>query len=81
MKRSLKGKRFRDVDEVKENTLKALSSGKSVGTSALMHMDYTLKGTNIHFNKKAKIKNNKNKFRLFLGSPSYKCPRDKLSSH
>ncbi|PNF28730.1 hypothetical protein B7P43_G07777 [Cryptotermes secundus] len=26
MKRSLKGKRFRDVDEVKENTLKALNS-------------------------------------------------------
>jgi hypothetical protein len=26
MKRSLKGKRFRDVGEVKENTLKALNS-------------------------------------------------------
>ncbi|PNF14435.1 hypothetical protein B7P43_G01681 [Cryptotermes secundus] len=26
MKRSLKGKRFRDVDEIKENTLKALNS-------------------------------------------------------
>ena len=34
-------------------------------------MDNTLKGTNIQFNKNAKIKNNKNKFRLFLGPPSY----------
>jgi hypothetical protein len=40
-----------------------LSIGKIVGISALMHMDNTLKGTNVEFNK--------NKFRLFLGPPSY----------
>jgi hypothetical protein len=33
-----------------------LSIGKIVGISALMHMDNTLKGTNVEFNKNTKQK-------------------------
>jgi hypothetical protein len=44
-----------------------LSIGNIVGISALMHMDNTLKGTDVEFNK--------NKFRLFLDPPSYVLER------